>query len=83
MSDESVDTTEQRRYWECPNCGITEDRHHSATKRPFCDECESRHAVLVEMKPKGKDTSKFYDKDGNARNVQPDTDQSEGRHDAE
>lgn len=60
---------EQKRYWECRNCHFKIDRHHAETNRPFCDKCEFRHAVLIEMTPKGKDTEKFYDDDGNGRNV--------------
>jgi len=47
---ERVYNTESAREWECPNCGHTESRHHSAKKRPFCDPCDWQHAVLIEMK---------------------------------
>ena len=45
---ESVDA---KRKWICPDCGHEEKRHHSATKRPFCDPCDWQHAILIEMEP--------------------------------
>lgn len=68
MSEQSPEDAERRR-WECPSCGHTEDRHHASKTRPFCDKCDFRHAVLIEMVPKGKDSSKFYDEDGYPRNI--------------
>jgi ribosomal protein L37AE/L43A len=43
--------TDSKREWRCPNCGHKEPRHHASKIRPFCDPCDWRLAVLVEMKP--------------------------------
>lgn len=52
------DLPQDKRWWWCANCGRYERRHHNEKQRPFCDECESRDAVLIEMRPKGKATEK-------------------------
>lgn len=59
---------DDRRLWRCPTCGLEENRHHAEKKRPFCDECESRDAVLIEMRPIGLGREKFYDEEGYAIN---------------
>lgn len=59
MSDESVGGTE--RQWVCPECEHSESRHHAERKRPFCDECEFRFAVLIEMEPRGPGSEKVRD----------------------
>lgn len=56
--------TKQKRYWACPDCGFKIDRHHAEKERPFCDECEFRDAVLIEMKPRGPGKEKFREHGG-------------------
>lgn len=57
-----------QRLWRCPDCGHEEGRHHASKERPFCDECDFRHAVLIEMEPIGPGREKFYDEEGYAIN---------------
>lgn len=61
------------RYWGCPKCGDTRVRHPNATKSPFCDECEFRDALLVEMEVKGDDpelrTDGGVDHDGSEQDL--------------
>lgn len=37
--------------WKCDRCGNRKETHPSKRTRPWCSECESRDAVLVEMEP--------------------------------
>ncbi len=56
------------RLWRCPTCGHEQSRHHAEKERPFCDECDFRDALLIEMRPIGPGREKFYDESGNAVN---------------
>ena len=62
------------RLWKCPDCNREEERHPSKLKRPFCDGCEGRDAVLIEMEPVGPGSEKFFDEDGNSIHPTPVTD---------
>jgi anaerobic ribonucleoside-triphosphate reductase len=57
MSDE--------RLWVCPDCGREEKRHHASKTRPFCDDCDWRDAVDIEMRPVGPGKEKFAEYGGN------------------
>jgi len=60
----SENTEKQDRQWKCPDCGHTESRHHNERERPFCDRCDSRDAVLIEMNPIGKGEGKILSDGG-------------------
>lgn len=47
------DLDDSDRLWWCPNCGAVFDRDHRTQTYKFCNNCESRDAVLIECKPVG------------------------------
>jgi len=51
-SDKS-DLPDEERLWWCPSCGAVFDRHHRERDYKFCNNCESRDAVLIECEPVG------------------------------
>jgi len=62
--NESEKSNEAARLWRCPDCGATEKRHHASKTRPFCDACDHREAVLIEMRPEGPGKEKFAEHGG-------------------
>ena len=60
MSDDRCAGGNERRLWKCTVCGETKPRHWNEKQRPFCDECESREAVLIEMSAYGPGSGEFY-----------------------
>lgn len=62
MTDAESDQASRR--WVCPACGKEQSRHHSSETRPFCDDCEWRDAVLIEMKPEGPGKERFVEYGG-------------------
>lgn len=56
-----------KRFWWCPTCYATFDRHHAERGYKFCFNCEQRDALLVEMKPIGPGADSVHDAEGGSR----------------
>lgn len=50
---------DDERAWWCSRCGAVFSRHHAETEYKFCNNCESRDAVLTQCKPVGPGAAQF------------------------